>query len=384
MNLRHLRAWPGSAVARAQLRQRWNALLGCCPGSSIFQSYEWHEAWWSSFGADYELHLLLIEQAERLLAIAPFVVDVRRGLAGPRRCLRLLGSCNAASDYADCIVAADQPEARIAIFDWLADNPVQWQRLELDNLPAASPSLALGATHVRLPQPLRQFAAKAPARRLGDAAADRTVLQKKSLRRHINGLRRQGPVILQRLRTRSDIERHLPMFFAQHCARWAGTRTPSLFHDLRQQVFYHALTRSFADDERLNFSAVLWRDRPIAYHFGFEWQGVFTWYKPSFDPTLAEHSPGEALLYLLFEDVIGRGLREFDFTVGNEAFKYRFANIEREVHRLRVYARLAERLPALARHELKHWLRKPLNKFRGFTGQDGSVRESSAKAHDSA
>jgi CelD/BcsL family acetyltransferase involved in cellulose biosynthesis len=70
---------------------------------------------------------------------------------------------------------------------------------------------------------------------------------------------------------------------------------------------------------------------PIAYHFGFELDGVLTWYKPSFDPELQQRSPGEVLIKLLLDDALARDLDEFDFTVGSEAFKFRFANLIRQV-----------------------------------------------------
>lgn len=48
------------------------------------------------------------------------------------------------------------------------------------------------------------------------------------------------------------------------------------------------------------------------------------------------------LLKFLLEDAIGRGLEEFDFTVGSEAFKYRFSNLTRSNDRIIVFRSAAD------------------------------------------
>jgi CelD/BcsL family acetyltransferase involved in cellulose biosynthesis len=67
-------------------------------------------------------------------------------------------------------------------------------------------------------------------------------------------------------------------------------------------------------------------DRPVAYHLGFEVDGRFTWYKPSFDVDYWDCGAGEVLLRRLFEYVRGQPVDEFDFTRGGEGFKDRFTN----------------------------------------------------------
>ncbi len=353
MQLRRIQHWPTTPAARESLRARWEALLADADGASIFQCFDWHEAWWESFGAGHELQLLLVEDAsEQLLAIAPMMLLRQRLLGIEQRQLMLIGTSNHASDYADLIVARGQSRARRLLLDSIAADR-GWTTLELRNLPAGSPTATLLGEHRGLPSPLLQFAAEAPARRLGDRAADLQAANKKSLRRHLNGFVREGAVTLQPLDDIAAIERHIDAFFDQHRQRWAGTPTPSLFADPAQQLFYRGLARRLAGSGRLRFDAVCWQQRVIAYHFGFERNGVFTWYKPSFDPALHQRSPGEVLIKLLLDDALARRLDEFDFTVGSEAFKFRFANVIRQVQRLRVQRRVWQRWPTRARHWLK-------------------------------
>ena len=134
---------------------------------------------------------------------------------------------------------------------------------------------------------------------------------------------------------------HLDAFFQQHIERWGLTETPSQFLQEAPRAFMREVVRAMALTGYLRFSVVSLDDRPIAYHLGFECNGRFIWYKPTFDVALCRHSPGEVLIKHLLEDACTRGLLEFDFGPGEEAFKYRFSNYARaissvHVHRSRV------------------------------------------------
>ena len=51
----------------------------------------------------------------------------------------------------------------------------------------------------------------------------------------------------------------------------------------------------------------------------------YLWYKPSFAIDLAQRSPGEVLLRHLLLAALEEGAHTFDFGLGSEPFKFRFA-----------------------------------------------------------
>ena len=118
-----------------------------------------------------------------------------------------------------------------------------------------------------------------------------------------------------------------------------GVQTCALpiFIDPAQQLFYRDLIKDTLRHGWLRFDVVLFDGAPLAFHFGFEYQRRFIWYKPAFDVQFAARSPGEVLLKFLLDDAIEKGLEEFDFTVGSEPFKYRFANRTRSNDRIIVF-----------------------------------------------
>ena len=57
-----------------------------------------------------------------------------------------------------------------------------------------------------------------------------------------------------------------------------------------------------------------------------------------FDPDLARHSPGEVLLRQLLMAALAEGAHTFDFGLGDEAFKARFATRINRVRNRGLYA----------------------------------------------
>ena len=135
------------------------------------------------------------------------------------------------------------------------------------------------------------------------------------------------------------MDHYLPQFFEQYIERRRGSVAAELLSRSDTRSFYVALAQSMLSAGWLHFSVLECAGRPIAFHFGFEFRGRLFWYKPSFDSRSARQSPGTVLLSFLIRDAVERGLKELDFTVGAEAFKYRYANTQRTNANLRVFRR---------------------------------------------
>lgn len=325
----------------------WNQLAERSQ-AGIFQVYEWHQGWWRVFGSKLRLFVLLAFDAEeRLLAVAPLAIERCLVNGWPQRVLRWIGSSNHSSDYCDFLFPPDRPEALSALLQRIVESRVdpgtghrRWDQIDWINIPSHSPSLAIAerflARHGLAVECHRYV--DAPARSLGDPVADCELLNRKSLRRHFNHFQKTGRLEFRVCESLPEIQGWLERFFEQHVERRALTSEPSLFQDQRQRDFYRELAVLLQPRGWLHFSVVLHDGNPIAFHFGFEYGGKLLWYKPSFDARLARHSPGEVLLRFLFQYAIDRGLREFDFTVGNEGFKYRFADRIRGNHRLQAFS----------------------------------------------
>jgi CelD/BcsL family acetyltransferase involved in cellulose biosynthesis len=328
-----------------ELEVAWSGLLARCGSHHVFQTFAWHVCWWRAFRDSHELFILLAYEATELVGIAPMMITRQAGwLGGMRSCVRFIGSSNHASDYCDFIVDDRVPHALHALLDAMNVGAGGFDRLDLSHFPSHSPNKPrlLGYLAGRDAKFIVEFQAEAPVRMLGDTQADRKAANKSSLKRHTKFFEKSGGLSFHQCSSEPEAAAYLDAFFDQHKARRARTDSPSQFFDPAQQRFYRELVTEAFRYGWLRFDVVLFDGAPLAFHFGFEYRRRFIWYKPAFDPRFAAKSPGEVLLKFLLDDAIGKGLEEFDFTVGSESFKFRFATLTRCNERIIVFRSFAD------------------------------------------
>jgi CelD/BcsL family acetyltransferase involved in cellulose biosynthesis len=307
--------------------EQWNALVAANETNTVFQTYEWFDAWWRTFGSRRGLFFLVVREAGVIRGFAPLT---RRRSRFGWRLLEFVGTGN--GDYLDFVLPTDKPRQLAAICQFLRARRWSWDRLALANVPAHSSTHALlaGAAtdnglalvdelHIPCPTLLLEQ----------DKVHAQQMIDKYAMRRPLNWFSKRGEVRFRHVASSEEIVRLLPTFFDQHRRRWATVGKPSIFSDARQRRFYEALVQSLHARGWLQFSVVEFNGEPIACHFGFDYFGCVTWYKPSFETRFADHSPGLLLTRQLIEDGLRRARRELDFTIGDEMFKGRFSTLRR-------------------------------------------------------
>jgi CelD/BcsL family acetyltransferase involved in cellulose biosynthesis len=302
------------------------------------------------------LFFLLLRRGATVIGFGAMML--RKVPLGGRR-LEFVGTGNA--DYQDFVLPLDKPAAMTCVCEFLRRNASRWRSAWLSNVPSRSSTLqylqqagaGFGLHFVQEAQ------LRCPALRLDPPEAHK-LLKKYSLKRPLNWFSARGEVRFRNVSALSEIQALLPIFFEQHAQRWRAAGRPSLFDTGSQRTFYLALAAALHSAGWLLFSVVEFNGRPIAFHFGFDYFGSITWYKPSFEVRYAEHSPGLLLTRKIIEDGLQRSRRELDFTIGEEAFKDRFANVSRFNVTLSVY----HSWPSAMRAKGWRWLRRNLGQAR--------------------
>lgn len=328
----------------------WQRLLALSYSNTIFLTWEWLQAWRQTLGAEAELVIPLAYLDGQLVG----------AMALEHKGRSLIFAARERSDYCDALIsrslpAADAQRVLAAMLRAVRERYPGLQQIQLNRVPEGSLLLddswnAGIGLHVT---PRRGV--EAPRM---DMHAVEEKLRKKSLRRHANGLARRGRVEYQTLTCGTEITPLLNVLFDQHVRRWQGTDTPSLFTREQNRGFYRALTESLSETGALRFSIVCLDDVPVATHYGFCYAGTFTWYKPAFEPNLARLSPGEVLIKYLLERARDDGAEVFDFTIGGEAFKMRFATSVPHVFDLHLTDSLVSASVKRARQRLGALLRR--------------------------
>lgn len=303
-------------------RERWNAVVGEGVTNTLFQTHEWVTAWWEAFGHSYRLLHLEIENEEH--ATAGFVCLMAGSADRGAAQWHIVADAN--SDYCDIPVRGNRFAALNALIRFFARDYGAWDSLSLMNVPEQSVTLPALATlcdrHGLWLRASKRI--PAPKLHLGGGGSDSKL--KYSVRRHCHRLEKTGRVEFRILRDAHDLPRLLGVLYEQHIARYRSKGEISLFENPLARRFYGQLAPRLLDAGWLNFSELMLDGKPIAVHFGFEYENVLTWYKPAFDVAYQRFSPGTVLIKHLIDYAKDRRLDTLDFTVGDEAFKDRFSN----------------------------------------------------------
>jgi CelD/BcsL family acetyltransferase involved in cellulose biosynthesis len=95
----------------------------------------------------------------------------------------------------------------------------------------------------------------------------------------------------------------------------------------------------------LRFTRLEWNAHPIAFHFGASYAGRYLFGIPSFAIELERQSPGEVLLRQLIMAAIEEQAAIFDFGIGAEAYKFRFATDQERLVTWGIYPKSSRYLP---------------------------------------
>jgi CelD/BcsL family acetyltransferase involved in cellulose biosynthesis len=314
--------------------ERWEAAAARGATRTVFQSFAWHSCWWAIFGRG-ELVIATLEDERRIHAIAPLFID--GGMAF------LVGS--GGSDYLNLIGDPGDAEILAVLLNSVVQHRPDLLGIRFYLVPDASQTgAALRRAAARLDWHCHEEESLvAPALDFITPATAQAAANKTSLVRHERRLQRDGALVVTHHTRAEAILPRLNAFFAQHEERWAGTPFPSLFREADHRAFYRRLVEAADETGWLRFTTVEWNGEAIAYHFGFCDRGRYLWYKPSFAIRHARYSPGEVLLRHLILAAADEGARCFDFGIGDEPFKSRFANRTETVRTWGVYPRKGSR-----------------------------------------
>ncbi len=134
--------------------------------------------------------------------------------------------------------------------------------------------------------------------------------------------REVGPVRFESHTTEPAVLQKLIEWKREHCKR---TGFEDLLRDRWTRDLLGVLQHTQAKEFSGQLSALYAGDRLVAAHLGLRSATVWHWWFPSYDAELSKYSPGLLMLLKLIEHAQQVGCEEFDFGVGEEGFKQRFA-----------------------------------------------------------
>ena len=351
------------------LEAAWNELLADSATRTIFLTWEWMQAWWSAFGARRDLVLLTCTDAKgSLMAAAPLQrtwEELGPGVSG--WLLRLVGDGIGGSENLDWVIREgyEVPVVR-SVLDWLDKQRSLWDSISLNTVPATSPVIAAVRQELNR-RGWRQVERRGTgyARRLPDSWETLLASLSKNKRAQINArvrkLQNQFSVRVRRCERLEDLPECLEHLFRLHQMRWELRGKQGSFALAQKRAFYLEMAQNLLRRGWLDFWLLDVNGRTVATEFGFHYKGTYSFLQAGFDPEYASYSVGVVLRAHIMQELIERGLREYDFLGGDDHYKHTWSATSRAYISLtcaRPFTRAAMGLVLdFAAEKTKNWLR---------------------------
>lgn len=317
----------GSVPAFLALEQEWNALAEAS-GARPFERHECIRAWIANFAADAELVVLTArEPGGRLVAALPLLSEVGRVCGLPTR--ELVATANSHSCRFDMI--AEDPRAAGRAFLGHLVRRRGWELLRLVDVPEGGHAWQIYRAAAELGLPVGAWESqRSPYLSLPSSYAE--LLARKSptfranLRRRRRQLERLGSLTVERVTDLAHLHERLEEGFALEQSGWKGTAGTAIAQDARTRAFYTQLAEGAARHGYLSLFFLRLDGRPIAFHFGLAYRGVYYVPKLAYDESLEHCSPGLVLLEEAIQDGIARGLCGYDFLGAQAEWKDKWSS----------------------------------------------------------
>jgi CelD/BcsL family acetyltransferase involved in cellulose biosynthesis len=359
-----------------ELRRQWNDVALQTERPEVFYTCEWALAVQCAYRDSLNPLLFLGYEDDRLIGVASLAANaVDGGVA-------FLAATT--GDYCEFLSEPQRrPEFVDAVFAEL--ERTKTKSLALTNLPedSATPTALLAAArkyrfrvHMRPAYLCAQVELGSDERRTELKAA---LLSKKKLRRYLRAMEREGPVSFSHLQSQAEIEAAMPGFADAHVARFQATQRTSSLSTPERRLFLQELTRRFSGMGVVTMSMLMIGKQPVAWNYGFQFQGSWFWYQPTFDSRHEENSPGHCLLSRIVTEACDMdGINVVDLGLGAEGYKERFGNSTRQTLYVAVTKSRRRHLQEIVKYRVASWVkqspqiesavRRVLNKFQPVRG----------------
>lgn len=358
-----------------ELRRAWNQLVLQVERPQVFYTYEWSMAVALAYYASlHPLLCLAYDETESLCG----VVALAKELDGSRTSFL----CATTGDYCDFL---SLPENKVC---FVAAVLAELQRrnlgaVTLTNLPADSTTVdalqrASSQNGYHCFARTAYICAQVSLSDMeGGPGKNKAVLPgRKNLRRALSAMGRDAPVRLDHARSWEAIGPILPQFAQAHVARFLATGRVSNLARPERRVFLEQLAKLLSESGWIALTRMMSGNNSLAWNYGFQFQGTWFWYQPTFDSDWERHSPGFCLLAKVIQEAAENpALRVVDLGLGAEEYKDRFANQTRETLYLTLRASKVQHVSEELRYRTAKVLKTSARAEAGGRRITGWVRE---------
>jgi CelD/BcsL family acetyltransferase involved in cellulose biosynthesis len=328
----------------ALIKSEWNRLAERDSSATLFQRWEWNQAWWENLGKHQGTACVLsvTEGPEKTLkGIAPFCLIEKRSPVGRIRILEFFGG--RFFDYQG-ILAEDVHRKGVseAVADWLGRGEVGWDLGDFRHMVRQSDSAReFQAALERLPFPLRikeegkaPYSVLNPEKTLMEHVPDSGFAE--YLKRKMKKIRKDFEVGFSTAAGPEELQRGFPGFVSLNRMRSKDKLQQGIFRNQSVEGMIFDVSERFLQANILRFHTLTLNRRPAAFLLNFAYRGRTYFYQSGFDLDFRKYSTGLVVHALAMEVALNEKIREYDWLIGEEEYKFQWTKCFRTIDRFRL------------------------------------------------
>jgi hypothetical protein len=305
----------------------WNKILEKSGESNIFLTWDFLFTMYSYFGDGKKLKILIAEDRDQVIAIAPFnQCHYSFGRFFNYKVLRSLGY---GADYTGIILTEKKLECLKSIFENLKDDD-EWDFIIISDLPETSSAREL-IPLVGDAGPKFEFEQGKICPYITLPESNDLFLNsinhnlRKDLRRCLANLERDHKrVELKRYDELGSTKEGMEIFFKLHQNRWNSKFMEGIFSSKKVCDFYVDVAQRFSEKDWLALYFLMVDDEPVAVQYCAQYGQKMSYMLGGFDVEYSKYGVGNLITAKVIEVSIKKGIREYDFLKGDESYKFRW------------------------------------------------------------
>ncbi len=301
------------------LKTAWNSILEKCP-HHIFSTWEWNSIWWKHFGGGKKLFVLVAQEENRVVGIAPLMYSVKSSFGARQGKIEAIGTPQA--DYHNFLISENKEKCFQSFLKYLNDVPEKWDCIELTDVSRDTeclPYLSQVSNEIEAMENCPYL----PLPNSFDAFMKNLSYKKRKYVRR--GLRKLESSFKVELTDCSQVESYregMQCLFDLHQKEWEMVGQDGVFLDGAVRNFHLDIAEAFSKKGWLYLHILKLSDVPVAVEYGFRYGPKYYAYLPGLNPEYRQYSVGNMLFVKIIQKLIKDNVAVYDFLRGAEEYKY--------------------------------------------------------------
>jgi CelD/BcsL family acetyltransferase involved in cellulose biosynthesis len=309
------------------LEKEWNNFLETVDPNPLFSEWEWLSTWWKLFGNNKRLLVLLAEENNKIVGIAPlmFSVDDIYGFRIGK--IEFIGTPD--SGCHDFILGEKREECIRLFIKYLDNYYEKWTYIKLSDIQETSKSIKLltglsgnsrrirvrminDCPYISLPKSFDTFYSS-----LNYAFI-------KDIKRRQKRLQEKYSIEFKEYSNSEMVKSGMEILFNLHQKYWVSKGETGAFDNPKFRNFYSDVASLFSEKGMLFLCSLLADGAPVAIVCGFRYRSKLWCVSFGREISFDRYGVGNLLILHVLKKFIEEGFTEFSFGRGDEAYKYRW------------------------------------------------------------